>query len=207
MLRRPSPSMILALIALAVALSGVAYAAFRLPANSVKSKHIANGQVKSPDLANNGVTGTDVEEGSLNGASIPDVADPRMLASGRVQVDDPDGGGTTSSILVIADDFTVNGDCQGSGAGATGTIKIDAGLTYAVFSTGGATGGVDLASTNSQSNLMSVSNVDPSAGGTFQATTLNGTSALHGFMQAAVTGNNTCVFSVSAITDKPQPPD
>jgi hypothetical protein len=50
-LRRPSPAMIVACIALFVALSGAGYAAFSLPDNSVKSRHIVNGQVKSADLA------------------------------------------------------------------------------------------------------------------------------------------------------------
>jgi hypothetical protein len=50
-IRKPSPAMVVACIALFVALSGASYAAFHLPDNSVKSRHIVNGQVKPVDLA------------------------------------------------------------------------------------------------------------------------------------------------------------
>ena len=50
---RPSPAMVISLIALFVALAGTAYA---LDRNSVKSKHIVNGQVKTQDLANGAVS-------------------------------------------------------------------------------------------------------------------------------------------------------
>jgi hypothetical protein len=41
---------VVSVLALFVALGGGAYAAFHLPKNSVKSKHIVNGQVKEADL-------------------------------------------------------------------------------------------------------------------------------------------------------------
>jgi hypothetical protein len=50
-IRKPSPAMVVACIALFVALSGAGYAAFHLPDDSVKSRHIVNGQVKPVDLA------------------------------------------------------------------------------------------------------------------------------------------------------------
>ena len=58
-LRRPSPAMVVAVIALVVASAGGAYAAIKLPANSVKSKNIAPNAVK----------GVDVKEGSLQGVN------------------------------------------------------------------------------------------------------------------------------------------
>src|SRR5262245_32949175 len=50
-LRKPSPAMVVACVALFVALGGVSYAAFNLPDDSVRSRHIVNGQVKPVDLA------------------------------------------------------------------------------------------------------------------------------------------------------------
>ncbi len=44
---------------------GTAYAVTQIDRNSVKSKHIVNGQVKSADVADNGLTGADVDEGTL----------------------------------------------------------------------------------------------------------------------------------------------
>lgn len=61
--RLPSPAMLVALAALFVALGGVSYAA--LAKDSVRSKHIKNGQVKSVDVANNAIRGADVDEASL----------------------------------------------------------------------------------------------------------------------------------------------
>ena len=49
-----------------IVLGGSAYALSR---NSVKSKHIENGQVKSADVRNNGLTGADILESSLSGAA------------------------------------------------------------------------------------------------------------------------------------------
>jgi hypothetical protein len=57
-------------IALFVALGGVSYAALKLPANSVRSRQISNGQVKNADLAHNAVTSTKVKNGSLLSADF-----------------------------------------------------------------------------------------------------------------------------------------
>lgn len=59
-----NPSMIVAVAALSIALSGVAYAA-TLAANSVRSSTIVNGQVKNADLASNAVTSNKVKNGTL----------------------------------------------------------------------------------------------------------------------------------------------
>ena len=62
---RPSPSMVVALAALFVALGGSSYAAITLKNNSVSSKHIKNGQVKKPDLAASAVDASKVANGGL----------------------------------------------------------------------------------------------------------------------------------------------
>jgi len=69
-MRRPSPAMAVAFVALLAALSGTAIA---LPgANSVDSGDIINGQVKRKDIRNNAVTAKKVKNGSLAGADIRD---------------------------------------------------------------------------------------------------------------------------------------
>src|SRR3954464_15689197 len=50
-MRRPSPAMVVALIALFVALGGGAYAAFKLPKGSVGSKQLKKHAVTPPKLA------------------------------------------------------------------------------------------------------------------------------------------------------------
>jgi hypothetical protein len=67
---RPSPAMIVAVIALIVALSGTAVAAFKLPKNSVGTRQIKQKAVTTGKLANNAVNATKVLNGSLTGADI-----------------------------------------------------------------------------------------------------------------------------------------
>ena len=68
---------VVSVAALFVALGGSAYAVTTLDRNSVKSKHIVNGQVKSADVANDGLTGTDVNESRLG--RVPTAADAERL--------------------------------------------------------------------------------------------------------------------------------
>ena len=64
-LPRPSHATVVAYLALFVALGGSAYAGVTLSKNSVRSKHIRNGEVRSADIARGGVTSSDVRDGSL----------------------------------------------------------------------------------------------------------------------------------------------
>ena len=65
-IRRPSPAMLVALIALFVAMGGSALAVTAAK-NSVKSKSIKNGQVKTKDLANAAVNARSSPMPPLNG--------------------------------------------------------------------------------------------------------------------------------------------
>src|ERR1700748_1185510 len=67
-LSRPSPAMIVALIALFAALTGSAYAA--LGKNTVGSKQLKSKAVTTGKIANNAVTGAKVAKGSLTGENI-----------------------------------------------------------------------------------------------------------------------------------------
>jgi hypothetical protein len=63
--RRPSPAIVIALIALFVALSGSAYAALRLPRNSVGAAQLRRGAVTKAKLRANAVTSSKVKDHSL----------------------------------------------------------------------------------------------------------------------------------------------
>lgn len=67
---RPSPAMVVALIALVTALSGSAYAALRVPQNSIGSRQLKANAVTNGKIANNAVTGGKVAPESLSGADI-----------------------------------------------------------------------------------------------------------------------------------------
>jgi formylglycine-generating enzyme required for sulfatase activity len=78
--RRVSFANVTSLLALFVALGGVAYAVTTAPKNSVVSNSITNGQVKSPDLANGAVTSTKL---ACKGNSAQD----KMVRAGSVCID------------------------------------------------------------------------------------------------------------------------
>jgi Phage Tail Collar Domain len=76
--RRPSPAMLVALLALFVSLGGSAYAALRLPKNSVGSAQLKNGAVSSAKLRNGSVTASKVKSGSLTNQKL---ASPTLTIS------------------------------------------------------------------------------------------------------------------------------
>jgi hypothetical protein len=78
--RRPSPSMIVALIALFIALGGTGYAAVKIANNSVHSTSIKNGEVKSGDLANNAVIRAKIKDGAVSNAKIAGGIDAAKIA-------------------------------------------------------------------------------------------------------------------------------
>jgi hypothetical protein len=73
-LRAPSPSMIVACIALFVALGGTSYAAIKLPANSVGTKQIKKSAVTGVKVKNATLTGVKVKNATLTGAKIKDAS-------------------------------------------------------------------------------------------------------------------------------------
>lgn len=67
---RPSPSMVVALIALVVALGGTGYAAVALAPNSVGSPQIKPGAVKTQDLGRRAVTSSRIRNGAVNRSKL-----------------------------------------------------------------------------------------------------------------------------------------
>jgi len=81
---RPSPSMVVAMLALFVALGGSALAV-KKGGLKIRSKNIVNGQVKTPDLANNGVTSVKIRNGQVQAPDIgPGAVGSLALAPGSV---------------------------------------------------------------------------------------------------------------------------
>jgi hypothetical protein len=103
MRRRPSPAMVVALIALFVALGGVSYG---LATGSVNSREILNNTVRSVDLRNNNATGTDLRNDSLTGSDILESSLDQVPSAANVA----DGAITTQKLA----------------AGAVTSAKIDA---------------------------------------------------------------------------------
>ena len=64
-IRRPSASMVVAIVALVVAMAGTSYAALTLPKNSVGSKQLRAGAVTNAKLANGAVTAAKLNTAGL----------------------------------------------------------------------------------------------------------------------------------------------
>ncbi|MDA0178838.1 hypothetical protein OJ997_00905 [Solirubrobacter phytolaccae] len=67
---RPSPAMVVAVVALVASLGGTSYAAATLAKNSVGSPQLKTGAVKTADLGANAVTAAKVKNGSLLAADF-----------------------------------------------------------------------------------------------------------------------------------------
>jgi hypothetical protein len=68
--RRPSPALIVAIVALVVSLTGTAWAGLTLGKNSVGSRQLRSKSVTTGKIANNAVTGVKVAKESLTGEDI-----------------------------------------------------------------------------------------------------------------------------------------
>ena len=68
-MKRPSPALVVALLALIVALGGTSYAAVKLPKNSVGSKQVKNSSLQAKDIAP-GAIGETHSPGAIGANSI-----------------------------------------------------------------------------------------------------------------------------------------
>lgn len=128
--RRPSPAMVVALIALVVALSGTTYAATQLPAKSVGTKQVrdravtgsklATGAVGTRQLADGGVKGRDVDESTLEAVPSARAAD----TAGRATSADTSGRATLATRALTADRAT-SAERADSTATATSAARLD----------------------------------------------------------------------------------
>lgn len=87
---RPSPALVIALIALFVALGGGAYAALRVGTkqiadNSIRSKDVRNNQLRGKDVRNRSLRGRDIALDSLEGPQIDEPSLGRVPNAGNAQ--------------------------------------------------------------------------------------------------------------------------
>src|SRR5882757_6791340 len=67
---RPSPAMVVAVLALCLAVGGTAFAAVKLGKNAVKTKNIKNGAVTESKIGGNAVTGGKIADSAVTESKI-----------------------------------------------------------------------------------------------------------------------------------------
>jgi hypothetical protein len=119
--RRPSPALIVSIIALVVALGGTSYAALALPKNSVGTKQLKKRAVTAPKLKANAVGSSKVRNDSLKGSDILESslgAVPSATNASRAS-DSDKLGGVVASRYVRPGSTLASGDTEVGGFGAS----------------------------------------------------------------------------------------
>jgi hypothetical protein len=98
-LRRPSPALVVAVLALVVALGGTGYAAITLPANSVGNEQLKRRAVTTTKIHHNAVTGSKVKRNTLTGRDIRESSLGEVPAARRADVA---GSATTAGTANVA---------------------------------------------------------------------------------------------------------
>jgi hypothetical protein len=126
-MRRPSPAMVVALIALCVALGGGAYAAIKLPRNSVGTKQLKKGAVTPPKLSAKtrkqlkGKTGPPGTPGAPGQPGTPGSAGP----GAKLLVTEPVASATDAYVeLGKVGPFTLHTRCRISGGTVDAALVV-----------------------------------------------------------------------------------
>jgi len=133
---RPSPALVVSVITLFVAMSGLAVASFKLKPNSVKTKNVRNGAITQEKIADGAVSSSKLAAGSVtagkvamsftvtfNGASVPGSAcvtesasAPGVRATDNVIVSPPQIPAGLTPEWYATDDHMVVGWCNLAGS-------------------------------------------------------------------------------------------
>ncbi len=125
--RRPSPAMVVAVVALFVALSGVSYAA--LSRNSVGAKQIKTDAVRRAEVKANAIRTAEIKDGAVGSLDVADNA----LVSGDVQDDTLTSSDVHSETLIgqdVQDGSLTGADVQDESLGSAdvqGLVNTDLG--------------------------------------------------------------------------------
>lgn len=149
-LRAPSPAMIVACIALAIALSGVGYAAITIPNNSVGTAQLKNNAVSNAKLQGNSVGSGKLQNNAVNSAKVADgsLTGDDIDQATLDEVDAATLGGLSSADFLQApetgyDSFVASGsswiDRDGAGRGHV-SVTYNADKTTWCTTTGASTG-------------------------------------------------------------------
>lgn len=116
--RRPSPALVVAVIALVAALGGTSYAAFSLPKNSVGSKQLKKNAVTTKKIKNGAVTSSKINPAGL---TVPDAS----------HANSADSAGTASHLATLPSGSTESGSFAAAGPSNGTSDYLGVGITFA----------------------------------------------------------------------------
>lgn len=177
---------------------GVAWA---LEANSVKSKHIVNGQVKRADIKDKAVRASKVAPDALDAAHLAEVEE--LSSSGLKLVDIPPLEDTAFVSLLATPEFDVFGECLDAGGGnLLATLKVEGNNAGWSFDGDGSNGSTDTTGLVANARRVIVE-AGPTAGSHFATgrfTAAGGTQILTGIGSVATDDFGAdCAFGLSAL--------
>lgn len=143
-IKRPSPAMVVAVLALVLALGGSAYAVTIAPANSVRTASIKDNEVRSRDVFNNSLRGADMATASVGARVLAgNSVDSSELAALSVGAEELSGVTTVAanSAATVDADGTTNGGAFTHVAATAqcpvGTVLLHGGARWVEPSSGG----------------------------------------------------------------------
>jgi hypothetical protein len=142
-MRKPSPALIVACVALFCSLGGVSYGVAtgfidsrEIKNNTIRAKDIRNGQVTSADLRNDNVSGADVNESSLGKVPTAASADSAAKATNATNATNAATAGNAAHATTASN--ASNADAVGGVRERAINVRLNGGTSAAeVFSFGG----------------------------------------------------------------------
>jgi hypothetical protein len=161
--RLPSPALIVASLALAVALGGTTYAATALPKNSVGERQLKSGSVSTVKLAEGSVTSRQIKDHTIVAADLAKNAYPGLpgkiasaghadtagRADSATHADSSDsvsgatfttidyraGAGSAATAIVSANGFAISASCDAAGTLLLSLASATGDAEYALLAT------------------------------------------------------------------------
>jgi hypothetical protein len=132
---RPSPALVISLVALFVSIGGIGYAATTITGKNVKNssltgKDVKNSSLTGSDIKNSSLSGKDIKNNSLTGSDVLESKLGKVPSAGTA---DTAGAARIAQVKIV----TAHGTAPATGTPPVGTATATCPAGYAVVGGGG----------------------------------------------------------------------